>query len=126
MPILDLFWTMLMVFLFVAWIWLLVSVISDLFRNQESSGWAKAFWALFMIIIPWLGVFMYLIVHGDDMARRRMQDAVAADQAARSYIRDAAGSSASVADELAKLADLRDSGVISDAEFEQQKASLLA
>jgi hypothetical protein len=126
MPLLDLFWTMLMVFLFIAWIWLLISVITDVFRDRDTSGWAKAFWALFVTLLPWLGVFVYLIAKGDDMARRRMEDARAADEAARSYIRDAAGGGTSVADELAKLADLRDSGVISDAEFQQQKSSLLA
>ncbi len=128
MPLLDLFWTMLMVFLFVAWIWVLIMVISDLFRDHSTSGWAKAFWAIFIVLIPWLGVLVYLIAKGDGMAQRRMQDAQAADEATRAYIRDAAGSggSHSVADELAKLAELRDAGTITEDEFQAQKASLLA
>ncbi|MBY5162510.1 SHOCT domain-containing protein [Salsipaludibacter albus] len=129
MPLLDLFWTMLMVFLFVAWIWVLISVVSDLFRDHETGGWAKAFWVLFILVIPWLGVLIYLIAKGDGMAERRVQDAKAADEAARAYIRDAAGGGGtqhSVADELAKLAELRDSGTITDQEFQAQKSSLLA
>ena len=126
MPLLDLFWTMLWFFLFVAWIWVLITTISDLFRDRSTSGWSKALWMLFIVLIPWLGVLTYLIVRGDDMAERRIEDARAADEAARAYIRHAAGGGQSVADELAKLADLRDAGTITAAEFESQKARLLA
>lgn len=124
MPLLDLFWTILMVFLFVAWIWVLVAVITDLFRS-DSSGWAKAGWALFMVLIPWLGVLAYLIAHGDDMQRRSAAVAAAADQAQRDYIRNVAGAPVSTGDELAKLSNLRDAGVITDAEFQIEKDKVL-
>lgn len=125
MPLLDLFFSMLWFFLFFAWIWLLIKVFADVFRS-ESSGGAKAGWVLFVIIVPFLGVLVYLIAHGGDMAQRDMQQAAAVAEAQRSYIQEAAGSTTSSADELAKLADLRDQGVLSNEEFEAQKAKLLA
>ena len=125
MPLLDLFWTMLMLFLWIAWFWTVISVVTDIFRNKESSGLTKAFWVLFVIIVPWLGVLAYLIAQGDGMARRSVAVAVRREQVAQDYIRSAAGT-ASIADELEKLASLRESGVISDAEFESQKSRLLA
>lgn len=124
MPLFDLFWSMLWFFLFIAWIWVLISVISDIFRSKDMGGFAKAFWVLFVIVIPWLGVLVYLIARGDSMADRAMAVAAEHDRAARAYIQDAAGASA--ADELKKLADLKGAGVISDAEFDAQKAKLLA
>jgi hypothetical protein len=125
MPLLDLFWTILLIFLFAAWIWVLISVLADVFRS-DISGWSKALWILFMIIIPWLGVLVYLIVHGGDMQRRSAATAIAVDEAQRNYIRSVAGTQPSVADELSKLAELRDAGVITDGEYENQKAKLLA
>lgn len=125
MPLLDLFWTILMIFLFAAWIWVLISVVADVFRS-DISGVSKALWILFMIAIPWLGVLVYLIVHGGDMQRRSTAAAAAVDQAQRDYIRSAAGASVSTADELSKLADLRDAGVITDNEYRAQKDKLLA
>jgi len=124
MPLLDLFWSMMVFFLFVAWIWVLISVLADIFRNHDMGGGAKAFWILFVIIIPWLGVLIYLLANGHGMAERRMKEAAAQQEAARAYIQEAAGTSA--ADELQKLAGLKDSGVISDEEFAAQKAKLLA
>lgn len=124
MPLVDLFWVMLWFFLLIAWISVLISVISDIFRSEDMGGGAKALWMIFVIIIPWLGVLAYLIVRGDSMAGRSMAQAAADEQAARAYIQDAAGASA--ADELTKLNDLRNSGVLSDAEFAAQKAKLLA
>ena len=124
MPLLDLFWTMLWFFLFFAWIWLLISIFADIFRS-EMSGLGKAGWILFVIIIPFLGVLVYVIAHGDDMRRRGMQaqtDKVAAQNA---YIQAAAGSGGSSADELEKLASLKDQGVLTDEEFEAQKTKLL-
>ena len=125
MPLFDLFWSMLWFFLFIAWIWVLISVIADIFRSRDMGGWAKACWVLFVIVIPWLGVLVYLIARGDSMAQRNMDAAMEQERAARSYIQEAAGSTSS-ADELKKLADLKSAGVISDAEFEAQKAKLLA
>jgi hypothetical protein len=123
MPLFDLFWAMLWFFLFFAWIWVLLSVFADLFRT-DMSGWAKALWAVFVILLPLIGVLVYLIVHGGQMHERARQQAVAMDQAQRDYIKTVAGSE-STADELAKLADLRNRGVITDAEFDAQKAALL-
>jgi hypothetical protein len=123
-PLLDLFWSMLLFFLFIAWIWVIISVVADVFRSDDMGGFAKALWTIFIIVVPWLGVLIYLIARGDGMAHRSMKQAAEAEQATRAYIQDAAGSS-STADELAKLAQLRDSGVISTEEFDTQKAKLL-
>ncbi len=125
MPLLDLFWTILYIFLLFAWIWLLISVFGDIFRS-DLSGWGKAGWTIFVILVPLLGVLIYLIVHGGDMQERSVRDAVAADAAQREYIRSVAGTSPSTADELEKLAALRDQGVISEQDFDAQKARLLA
>lgn len=126
MPVLDVLWTMLVFFLFIAWIWVLISVIADIFRSDDLSGWAKALWVIFVIIIPWLGVLVYLIARGDEMAQRNVDDAVAAEDARRSYIQNAAGTSASPADELAKLANLKESGVISDDEYAKLRAKVIS
>jgi Short C-terminal domain/Phospholipase_D-nuclease N-terminal len=125
-PLLDVFWTMLWFFLFFIWIWLLITVFVDLFRSHDLSGWGKAGWAIFVIILPLLGVLFYLIFRGGSMHDRQVQDAANQEQQFRTYVQQAASSSSSPADELTKLADLRDRGVITPEEFEQQKASLLA
>ena len=125
MPLFDLFWSMLWFFLFFAWIWLLIKVFADIFRS-DSSGWVKAGWTIFVVILPMLGVLVYLIAQGGDMAQRDMEQAAAIATAQRSYIQEVAGSSASAADELSKLAALRDSGVLTNEEFEAQKAKILA
>jgi hypothetical protein len=124
-PLLDLFWTMLMLFLWIAWFWVVISVVMDIFRNRETNGFQKALWVLFVIVLPWLGVLVYLIAQGDKMAERSMDVARRNQEAAQAYIRDAAGST-STADELEKLARLKDSGVISETEFATQKSKLLA
>lgn len=126
MPVLDVLWSMLVFFLFIAWIWVLISVVADVFRSDDLSGWAKALWVIFVIIIPWLGVLIYLIARGDNMAQRNVDDAMAAEQARRSYIQQAAGTSGSAADELAKLANLKESGVISDEEYSKLRAKVIA
>ena len=124
-PLLDAFWTMLWFFLWILWFFLLFRIILDIFRSKDLGGWGKAGWLIFVIILPFLGVFVYLIARGSKMAQRDVEDAQAADQAARSYIRDVAQES-SPADQLAKLADLRERGVITDAEFQQSKAKVLS
>jgi hypothetical protein len=124
MPLLDLFWTMLWFFLFIMWIWLLISIFSDIFR-REMSGWAKAGWVFFLIVLPLLGALIYLIANGGDMQARSVKDYQAMESAQKDYIRQVA-STGSTADELEKLAGLRDSGVISADEFATQKAKLLA
>jgi type VI protein secretion system component VasK len=127
-PLLNLFWTMLWFFLFVAWIYLLIVIITDIFRSDDMSGWAKALWVLFILIIPILGALVYLIARGDKMSARAAADYKRQDQQFREYVRDAAGSSSgtSTADELTKLAALRDAGTITAEEFDQQKAKLLS
>jgi hypothetical protein len=123
-PLLDIFWTMLEFFLWIVWIWIFVMVIFDIFRSHDLSGWGKALWVLFVAIIPLIGVLVYLIVRGGSMHDRAAQQAARQDEALRSYVQDAA--STSTADQLAKLADLRDRGVISPEEFAREKEKVLA
>jgi ABC-type multidrug transport system fused ATPase/permease subunit len=123
-PLLNAFWTMFEFFLWVLWIWVLITIFIDIFRSQDLSGWAKALWFLFVLIVPLIGVLVYLIVRGSKMHERAVRQAQQQDEAFRSYVQDAADSSP--ADQLAKLADLRDRGVISAEEFEHEKAKVLA
>jgi hypothetical protein len=123
-PLLDIFWTILEFFLWLVWIWVFVMVIFDIFRSHDLSGWAKALWVLFVAIIPLIGVLVYLIVRGGSMHERQAQQARQQDEAFRSYVQQAA--SPTSADQLAKLADLRDRGVINADEFEREKAKILA
>jgi len=125
-PLLGAFWTFLWFFLWILWFFLLFRIIIDIFRDHTMSGWAKAAWLIFIIIIPFLGVFVYLIARGSSMAQRDVDQAKSQEQAFRSYVQDAAASGGSTASELSLLADLKASGVITDAEFQQQKAKLLA
>ena len=126
-PLLDAFWTIFIIFLWVIWIWTLIWVFIDIFRSQDLSGWAKALWFLFVLLIPLIGVLVYLIARGGSMNERAAQQAQQQDQEFRSYVQQAAADSpANPADQLTKLADLRDRGVISAQEFERQKAKVLA
>jgi ABC-type multidrug transport system fused ATPase/permease subunit len=125
-PILDFFLTMLYFFLFVIWIWLLITVFVDIFRSHDMGGWAKALWVIFVIILPFLGVFVYLIARGSKMHERAAQEAAQQQKAFDEYVKQTAGSDTSTADQLAKLADLKSQGVITDAEFDAQKAKILA
>jgi type VI protein secretion system component VasK len=126
-PLLNIFWSMFEFFLWVIWIWILIWVFIDIFRSRDLSGWAKALWFLFVLIIPLVGVLVYLIARGGSMHERAEQQAQAQDEAFRSYVQKAASDApASTADQLAKLADLRDRGVISAEEFEREKAKVLA
>ena len=126
-PLLNLFWTMFIFFLWVIWIWILIWVFIDIFRSRDLSGWAKALWFLFVLLIPLIGVLVYLIARGGSMHERAVQDAQQQDAEFRSYAQETAASApASTADQLAKLADLRDRGVISAEEFEREKARVLA
>jgi len=124
-PLLDFLWTMVEIFLFILWIWLAIMVFVDIFRSHDMGGFAKAIWVLFVIILPFLGVFIYLIARGGGMHDRAAQQVAREQRAFDSYVKETAGSSGS-ADELAKLADLKAKGVITDAEFDAQKAKLLA
>ena len=125
-PLLGVFWSMLWFFLFIVWIWLLIIVFADIFRSHDLGGFAKALWVIFVIILPFLGVFIYLIARGGKMQEHADQQAKDQDQAMRSYIQDVnASSGGGTADQLAKLNDLKNQGVLTDAEFEAQKAKLL-
>ncbi len=124
-PLLGAFWTIFLIFLWVVWFWVLIWVFIDIFRSRDLSGWAKALWFVFVLFIPLIGVLVYLIARGGSMQDRAAQQAQQQDQEFRSYVHDAAGSG-TPADQLAKLADLRDRGVISAAEFDREKAKLLA
>jgi len=112
-----------MFFLLVAWIWVVISVLTDIFRSKDINGWIKGAWVLFVIVMPWLGVLAYLIMRGDGMQKHTMEMIERAGNQQREYIQSVA--SVSTADELIKLADLKEKGVITDAEFEAQKAKLL-
>ncbi len=120
---LDIFWVLVWFYLMFIWIWLMISILSDIFRRQMSGG-LKAIWVLVLIAFPILGALAYLIANGSDMQVRAGKAMAAAEEAQADYIRSVAGSS--TADELRKLAELRDSGVLTADEFAAQKAKLLA
>ena len=122
----QVFWSMLWFFMFFIWLWLLITIFGDIFRSQDLSGWGKALWTIFVIFLPYLGVFVYLIARGNKMQTRAMKDAADQDAAMRARIREVTGSSSSsAADELAKFAELRDKGVITEEEFQQAKTKAL-
>ena len=122
----QVFLSMLWFVMFFIWIWLLISVFADIFRSHDLSGGAKALWSIFVIFLPYLGVFVYLIVRGHKMSEHALEAAQAQDAAARAYIQQATGSGPSASDELARLADLKDRGVIDDAEFTRLKAKVVS
>jgi hypothetical protein len=125
-PILGFFWSMLFIFLWVAWIFLLFRIHADIFRNHEMGGFAKALWLIFVVILPFLGVLIYVIVYSGDMAERDLKSMQKQQEQFDAYVRQTASSGASSADELTKLAALKNQGVITDAEFAAQKAKLLS
>ncbi len=125
-PLLGLFWSMMIFFLWFAWIMLVFRIIMDVFANHEMNGVMKAFWLIFVIILPWFGVLIYLIANGSDMAQRNVDRQQDAQDEFASYVRQTAGPANGSADELTKLAGLRDSGVLTDEEFTAQKSKLLA
>ena len=133
-PVLDLFWTIIEFFLWVIWIWILIMIFIDIFRSHDLSGWAKALWFLFVLFIPLIGVLVYLIARGGSMHERQVRQAQHdADAFYASYGRHAAAPAAdggdgggSTADQLHKLADLRDRGVLTQEEFDKEKAKLLS
>jgi hypothetical protein len=121
----QVFWSFVWFFLFFIWIWLLIVVFSDIFRSHDLGGWGKALWTIFVIFMPYLGVFVYLIARGHKMQEHAIDAAKAQDAAARAYIQNAT-QAASPSEEIARLADLKEKGTISQAEFDQAKAKLLA
>lgn len=120
--LISIFWF----FLFFIWIMLLFQVFGDIFRSDDLSGWGKTLWSVFVIVLPYLGVFVYLIARGDNMRQNAVAAAQAQDAATRAYIQDAAGSPPSTAHELSRLAELHENGKLDDDEFAQAKARLLA
>jgi Short C-terminal domain/Phospholipase_D-nuclease N-terminal len=126
-PILDIFLTTLYFFLFIIWIWLLFMVFIDIFRSHDMGGWAKGLWVVFIIVMPYLGVLVYLIARGGKMHERAAQQAALQQKAFDQYVKQTAGTPGeSSADQLHKLAGLKDQGILTDAEFETEKAKILA
>jgi hypothetical protein len=125
-PFLDVFWTMLIFFFWVIWIWILVTVLIDVFRRHDIGGWSKALWCIFMIVLPYLGVFVYLISQGKGMAERRADEIRASQASFDSYVRDVATSESSPTDQIHKAKELLDSGAIDQAEFDSLKRKALA
>jgi hypothetical protein len=124
-PLLGVFWTMLYLFLLFLWIWLLIAVFADIFRSHDLGGWGKALWTIFVVVLPFLGILVYLIARGGSMHERAEARAARQEEDFQAYVQEAAGSSTNV-DQLAKLADLKASGALSEEEFQAQKAKLLA
>ena len=122
---LGVFWTILMIFLWIIWFWILITIIIDIFRSHDLSGWAKALWFVFILFLPLVGVLVYLIARGGKMHEHQVRQAQLQEEQLRGYVQQAAGSQSS-ADQLAKLADLRDRGVITAEEFDREKAKILA
>ncbi len=122
----QVFWSMLWFFLFFIWIIILFQVFGDIFRSGDLSGWGKALWSIFIIAVPYLGVFVYLIARGGKMQEHAVSDAKAMDEAQRAYIQQAAGAGTSDADQLDKLASLHNAGKLDDAEYAAAKAKVLS
>jgi hypothetical protein len=124
-PFLNILWSMIIFFVWVAWIWMLILILSDVFRRHDLSGWGKAGWTFFLIVLPFLGALIYLIAHGDGMAERRAQDVQGQRAQMDDYVRSVAGSGGAAA-EIDKAKQLLDSGAITQAEFDAIKAKAIA
>ena len=122
----QVFWSMFWFFMWFIWLWLLIVIFGDIFRSQDLSGWGKALWTIFVIVLPYIGVFVYLIARGHKMHEHAEQAARAQDAAMRSYVKSVSTSNGGAAEEITRLADLRDRGVISEDEFQAAKAKALA
>ena len=125
-PFLDILWDILIVFAWLIFIWIAITVLIDVFRRHDISGWAKAAWVVFVVILPWIGVLVYLIVNHDGMNERRVKDAENAQAQFDDYVRKAAGSGGGAAAEIEKAKGLLDSGAITQQEFDALKAKALA
>ncbi len=125
-PFMDILWSMIIFFCWVAWIWTLIVIIGDLFRRHDASGWKKAAWLVFMIILPFLGVLVYLIANGGGMAERSAREAQASRAEFDDYVQSVASQGGGAAAEIDRAKKLRDAGAITDAEFDQLKAKALA
>ena len=124
----DVFLSMLWFFLFFIWIWLLISIFADIFRSDDLSGWGKALWTIFVIVLPFLGVLVYMIARGKKMGEHAINDAARQERQMREYVQSVAGSGsgASAADEIGRLHDLKSKGALTEEEFQAAKAKLLA
>ncbi|MEU9609811.1 SHOCT domain-containing protein [Streptomyces sp. NPDC048057] len=129
-PLLNLFWTMLWFFLWIMWLFLLFKVITDLFRDHELNGWAKAGWMILVILLPFLGVLLYVIFRGRSMGKREVSAAQEREAAFKSYIRQTASESGAAGgadvDQLARLHELKEKGAISEEEYQKAKGKILA
>lgn len=125
-PLLNAIWTMLVFFGFVIWLWMLFAVLVDVFRRHDASGWVKAGWTVFIVALPFLGVLVYLIAHGRDMAERRAADVQTSQAQVDQHIRTVAGGGGGPAGEIRDAKELLDSGAITQAEFEEIKRHALA
>ncbi|HTU95922.1 MAG TPA: SHOCT domain-containing protein [Solirubrobacteraceae bacterium] len=123
-PFLNIFWTILIFFAWVAWIWIAITVLIDLFRRRDISGWAKALWVVFVIVLPFLGVLAYLLIYHDGMAERSSKDVAASQAQFDDYVRRTAGTGGP-ASEIEKAKQLLDSGAITQAEYDTIKAHAL-
>jgi hypothetical protein len=124
-PFLDVLWSMIIFFAWVAWLFILFRVIADIFRRHDTSGWGKAAWLIFVIVLPFLGVLIYLIANGDEMGKRDLEQARAAQAGMDDYVKSVAGSGGAAA-EIDKAKQLLDSGAITQAEFDAIKAKAIA
>jgi Phospholipase_D-nuclease N-terminal/Short C-terminal domain len=125
-PFLDVLWTMIIFFAWVIWIWMMVAILSDVFRRRDMSGWGKAAWTVFLIVLPFVGVLTYLIINHDGIAERRVKDAQVAQAEFDDYVKSVAKDSGGAAAEIEKAKSLLDSGAINQSEYEALKARTLA
>ncbi|MFF2331632.1 MULTISPECIES: SHOCT domain-containing protein [unclassified Streptomyces] len=131
-PLLNLFWTMLWLFLWVMWFFLLLKVITDIFRSDDLGGWGKAGWLIVALLLPYLGVLLYVIIRGTSMGKRDIKEAQERETAFKAYVREAAGTSdaggpkkGGHVEDLTKLAELKDRGAITEEEYQRAKTKLL-
>jgi hypothetical protein len=125
-PFLDVFWSMIIFFCWVAWIWMVIAIFSDIFRRHDASGFKKAIWCVFIILVPFLGALIYLIANGDGMGERQRERVRESESQFAGYVQSVAASNGGSASELTKAKALLDDGTITQAEFDQLKAKALA
>jgi hypothetical protein len=125
-PLLNIFWTMILFFFWIAWIWILVGIVADVFRRHDASGWIKAMWLFVLIFLPFLGVLAYMIVNGHGMAERHAAQAEASRSQFAGYVQSVAGSNGGAAGQIEKAKALLDSGAITQAEYDTLKTKALA
>jgi hypothetical protein len=125
-PFMNLLWSMIIFFAWVAWIWILIVILTDVFRRHDIGGWTKALWTIFLVVIPFLGVLVYLVAQHDGMAERQQKDVQAQQAQFDSYVRQAAGTGGGAASEIEKAKALLDSGAITQSEFDSLKAKAVA